>query len=210
VRSPRLASTLGTVAAIVIVAAAGSLLTACGGGTTGSSPARSPNSTATVSPAAAQNPGSPGPGSPGPDSPGPDSPRYGSAAVAASCVLGVYDESQNEFYALSGLAHGSDMATGDPVAEAYQLTMANGTGSKTATVNGFTVAVYASGKRLATTSEHLSASRLIPAGQSMTFTEYPWGTSADGRGPSVGPFARGSNGAVNTAATCRLLRWNSR
>jgi hypothetical protein len=200
VRSPRLASTLGTVAVTVIVAAAGSVLAACGGGTPGSSPAESPNSTATVSPAAAHNP----------DSPGPDSPSYGSAAVTASCVLGIYDESQNEFYALSGLAHGSDMATGDPVAEAYQLTMANGTRSKTATVNGFTVAVYASGQRLATTSEHLPARRLIPAGQSMTFTEYPWGTSADGRGPSVGPFAKGSNGAVNMAATCRLLRWNSR
>lgn len=41
----------------------------------------------------------------------------------------------------------------------------------------------------------------------MTFTEYPWGTTAEGRGPSVGPFARGKDGAVNTAATCRLLRW---
>ena len=102
------------------------------------------------------------------------------------------------------------MSTGDPVAEAYQLTMAVGTRSTTATVTGFTVAVYISGKNLATVADCQPISFRPDGsspGQSMTFTEYPWGTTAEGRGPSVGPFARGKDGAVNTAATCRLLRW---
>jgi hypothetical protein len=199
-RSACVAAAIATAAAIGL---AGSLLAACASApsaSSASSPGESPRiGTAPRSPAAGQHS----------VSTAPHSFRHGSTVVTASCLLGIYDQSQNEFYALSGLAHGSDMTPGDPVAEAYQLTLAVGAKSKSATVTGFTVAVYVSRKDAATMAEQLPARRLIPAGQSMTFTEYPWGTSTEGHGPSVGPFAKGKDGALNMAATCRLLRWNS-
>lgn len=198
-RTPRRASVLVT----VTVTAAGFMLAACGsgGGTSTGHSVRSPG--------AATTPVSSAP-APGSDSSGPATPHYGPAHLTGGCVLGIYDQNQNEFYQLLGLRHGSDITTGDAIAEAYQLTLANSPGSRTATVTGFTIAVYADGKKLATTSSHLPAGKLIPSGQVATFTEYPWGSSRARQGLAVGPFAAKGNPPANLAATCRLLRLDSR
>jgi hypothetical protein len=128
------------------------------------------------------------------------------AKVTASCVTGIYDQTQNEFYTMAGLANGSDISTGDVLAEAYQLTLSD-TSSAAAQVTGFTVAFYSAGRELTSNSETLAAPRTVGSGESVTWTEYPWGSSMSGHGASVGPFASGQDGAVNTGATCRLTQW---
>jgi hypothetical protein len=132
--------------------------------------------------------------------------RVVSGIISATCVAGVYDKTQNEFNALSGLVAGSDIAPGDVVAEAYQLSLADTSPSGAAKVAGFEVAFYAGGRRLGTQTTKLSPPSDIGAGKSVSWTEYPWATSSWGHGPSVGPFAEGNEGDVNSAATCRLVR----
>ena len=188
---------------LVIAAAAGFMLAACGSGGGGGTPVghRSPaglrTTTASAGPSQAV-------------APSPSSSRYGNASLTGGCVLGIYDRNQNEFYQLLGLAHGSDMATGDAISEAYQLTLADSPASAAATITGFRIAVYLDGKKLATTSEHLSPRKVIPPGQVATFTEDPWGTSRARQGLAVGPFAARGNPPANLAATCRLLRLDAR
>jgi hypothetical protein len=194
VRTARLASIL------VAATATGLLLAACGGGTlAGDHPSSPGPQGAPASPAAAQAGG-----------PSPNSTDYGTASLTGGCVLGIYDPGQNEFYQLIGLAHGSDISTGDTIAEAYQLTLADSPTAGAATVTGFTIGVYLNGKKLATTTEHLPARKLIPAGQVATFTEYPWGTSKARQGLAVGPFAAKGDPPADLAATCRLLRLDAR
>jgi hypothetical protein len=194
--------------AIILVAAtaAGFVLAACGGGSGsgGGSPAghevSSPGpQTETAAPGSTQA-----------DVPSPSSTRYGTARLTGGCLLGIYDQGQNEFYQLLGLAHGSDITTGETIAEAYQVTLADSPTAGAATVTGFTVAVYLDGKKLASTTEHLRAGKLIPPGQVATFTEYPWGTSSARQGLAVGPFAARGDPPANLAATCRLLRVDAR
>lgn len=132
--------------------------------------------------------------------------RVVTGVISATCVAGVYDKTQNEFSALSGLAAGSDIAPGDVVAEAYQLSLSDTSPSVTATVAGFQVAFYAGGRRLGSQTAKLSSPSHIPAGKSVSWTEYPWATSSWGNGPSIGPFAEGTEGDVDSAATCRLVR----
>lgn len=186
----------------VIATAAGFMLAACGsGGGTSAGHRVSPPAprTATTSPGSTQA-----------DGPSPSSTRYGTARLTGGCLLGIYDQGQNEFYQLIGLAHGSDIATGDTIAEAYQVTLADSPSAGAATVSGFTIAVYLDGKKLATTSEQLRAGKLIPPGQVATFTEYPWGTSSARQGLAVGPFAARGDPPANLAATCRLLHIDAR
>lgn len=66
---------------------------------------------------------------------------------------------------------------------------------------------YSQGQELTSDTENLASPVFITPGQSLTWTEYPWGTSTSGQGASVGPFAAGVAGAVNSAATCQLLQW---
>ncbi len=141
----------------------------------------------------------------------PASPSAAPATVAgkltATCIAGLYNETQNEFYTMSGLVHGTDIATGNVIAEAYQLTL---TSRATATVKvaGFSVAFYAGSRKLASVEQALPVAVPLGAGQTEVLTEHPWATSVAGQGASVGPFAAGEQGAVNTAATCRLVRWD--
>jgi hypothetical protein len=126
--------------------------------------------------------------------------------ITATCVTGVYDKTQNEFNAISGLAAGSDIAPGDVVAEAYQLNLTDTSPSVTARVSGFQVAFFAGRRQLGSRTTRLRRPSGIGAGKSLSWTEYPWATSSSGRSPSIGPFADGKDGAVNPAATCRLVR----
>jgi hypothetical protein len=128
------------------------------------------------------------------------------AKVRGTCVTGVYDESRHEFYAMSGLVHGTGIASGDVIAEAYQLTLKD-TSFGTARVAGFSTVFYSRGRKLLTGSQSLPAPAVLHPGQSRILTEHPWGTSIAGHGASAGPFRAGQDGAVNTAAACRLARW---
>ncbi len=128
--------------------------------------------------------------------------------LTGACITGIYDETQNEFYAMSGLVHGTDIASGDDVAEAYQLTLTDTSARSTVRVTGFSVAFYSGTRKLTSADQTLSVPTVLQDGQSQTLTEHPWGVSVADHGASVGPFATGQLGAVNTAATCRLVRWH--
>jgi hypothetical protein len=127
--------------------------------------------------------------------------------LTGACITGIYDETQNEFYAMSGLVHGSDMAAGDDIAEAYQLTLTAASARSTVRVTGFSVAFYSGGRKLTSANQTLTVPTVLQRGQPQTLTEHPWGVSVADHGASAGPFATGRLGAVNTAVTCRLVRW---
>jgi hypothetical protein len=128
------------------------------------------------------------------------------AKLSGTCVTGVYDESRHQFYAMSDLIRGTGIASGDVIAEAYELTLKD-TSPVTARVAGFSTAFYSRGREFLTGSQSLPVPAVLHPGQSRTLTEHPWGTSVAGHGASAGPFRAGQDGAVNTAATCRLIRW---
>jgi len=127
--------------------------------------------------------------------------------LTATCWPGIYDKAQNEFYTIGSLAQGSDMEQGDPVSEAYQLNLSDVSPSQAASVTGFTVAFYADGRRLTAVTQPLAVVGKVPAGQSASWTEYPWGSYPLGSSASAGPFAGGKDGAVNPAVTCQLVSW---
>jgi hypothetical protein len=147
------------------------------------------------------------PPSPLPSTPAPPSSL---ATVTGSCVTGTYDVTSGQFYPMSSLTQGATgMTGGDTIAEAYQLTLTDTSASATAAVTGFAVVFYSAGQELTSDSETLDTPTYITPGQSLTWTESPWGTETAGQQePSLGPFAAGEMGAVNTAATCQLLQWS--
>lgn len=129
------------------------------------------------------------------------------ATVSAGCVPGVYDITAGHFYSMTDLTSGMTTRSGDHMAEAYQLTLTDTSPSATAGVTGFAVVFYSgSGQELTSDQQTIGATFITP-GQSLTWTEYPWGTSSAGQGASVGPFAAGETGAVDSAATCQLVQW---
>jgi hypothetical protein len=133
------------------------------------------------------------------------SPAAAAARLASSCDTGIYDESRHEFYAMASLIHGTGIAPGDHIAEAYKLTLTD-TSAAVAEVAGFSVAFYSGSRKLTATSAALEVPAVLRAGQSRTLTAHPWGSSVAGHGASAGPFRAGEDGAVNTAATCKLVR----
>jgi hypothetical protein len=132
--------------------------------------------------------------------------RVVTGIISATCLPGVYDKTQNEFSTLGGLVAGSDIAPGDVVAEAYQLSLVDTSPSVPAKVAGFEVEFYAGARRLGSQTTKLGSPSRIGAGKSVSWTEYPWATSSWGQGRSIGPFAEGNEGDVDSAATCRLVR----
>jgi hypothetical protein len=119
----------------------------------------------------------------------------------------VYDTSTSQFYSMADITHGSLIPSGDGNAEAYQLTLTDTSSSATAPVTGFAVVFYSQGQELTSDQQTLGSPTFITPGQSLVWTEQPWGQSVSGRGASIGPFAAGDTGAVDTAATCTLLQW---
>ena len=147
-----------------------------------------------------------------PPSPLPSTPAPASttATVTGSCVTGILDVTSGQFYSMSSYVHGDGYpAAGDTIAEAYQLTLTDTSPSATAAVTGFAVVFYSAGQELTSDSENLGSPTYITTGQSLTWIESPWGSETAGQQePSLGPFAAGVVGAVNTAATCQLLQWS--
>ena len=88
---------------------------------------------------------------------------------------------------MTDLARGATTGS-DTTAEAYQLTLINSPSSGTARVTGYAVVFYSGGQELTSDQQSLTTLAFITPGQSLTWTEYPWGTSP-AQGASVGPFA---------------------
>jgi hypothetical protein len=135
------------------------------------------------------------------------SPVSTQATVTGKCAAGIDDLGTGMFYSMASILQGSGPGSGDEIAEAYQLTLTDNSTSATAEVTGFAVVFYSQGQELTSDTQNLSSPTFITPGQSLTWTEYPWGTSTSGQGASVGPFAAGVEGAVDSAATCQFLQW---
>ncbi len=127
--------------------------------------------------------------------------------VTGKCAAGIDDLGTDMFYSMANILQGSGPASGDEIAEAYQLTLSDNSPSATAEVTGFAVVFYSQGQELTSDTQNFASPTFITPGQSLSWTEYPWGTSTSGQGASVGPFAAGVAGAVDSAATCQLLQW---
>jgi hypothetical protein len=127
------------------------------------------------------------------------SPVSTQATVTSKCAAGIDDLSIGMFYSMASILQGSGPGSGDEIAEAYQLTLTDSSSSATAEVTGFAVVFYSQGQELTSDTENLASPTFITPGQSLTWTEYP--------GSSVGPFAAGVTGAVDSAATCQLIQW---
>jgi hypothetical protein len=145
-----------------------------------------------------------------PSAPAP-SPVSAEATLTGTCTTGLLDETTNTFVTMSDLGGNSGISQGDELAEAYQVTLTNN-GSTTAEVGGFSVIFYSAGYGNATTetgsnSENVNQTFIAP-GQALTWTETPWGSYAYEYGtPSVGPYAGGQEGGVDSSATCQLVQW---
>ena len=111
------------------------------------------------------------------------------ATVTGKCAAGIDDLGTGMFYSMASILQGSGPGSGDEIAEAYQLTLTDNSTSATAEVTGFAVVFYSQGQELTSDTQNLSSPTFITPGQSLTWTEYPWGTSTSGQGASVGPFA---------------------
>jgi len=135
------------------------------------------------------------------------SPVSTQATVTGKCAAGIDDLNTGIFYSMASILQGSGPGSGDEIAEAYQLTLTDNSSSVTAEVTGFAVVFYSQGQELTSDTQNFASPTFITSGQSLTWTEYPWGTSTSGQGASVGPFAAGVAGAVDSAATCQLLQW---
>lgn len=129
------------------------------------------------------------------------------ARVTSSCTTGMLDSNDGEFYSMSDIASGEGLTSGDATAEAYQLTLTDSQSARAVEVTGFAVAFYSDGQELTSESETLDEPMFITPGQSLTWTEHPWGYSSGGA--SVGPYAAGQTGAVDPGATCELIQYSS-
>jgi hypothetical protein len=130
------------------------------------------------------------------------------AQVTDHCVTGTFDSSSDEFYSMSDITSGEGATSGDTVAEAYQLTLTDSQSSGPVEITGFAIAFYSNGQELTSDSESLDEPTFITPGQSLTWTEHPWGYSSGGA--SIGPFAAGQTGAVDPGATCELInQWRA-
>jgi hypothetical protein len=135
------------------------------------------------------------------------SPVSTAATLTSTCTTGIYDQDNNEFYSMSDTDTGNTISAGDTVAEAYQITLTNNS-ANTASVGGFAAVFYSEGLELTSDNETFGGPSFITPGQSLSWTEYPWGTYTAGENEaSQGPYAAGQMGAVNTAATCSLVQW---
>jgi hypothetical protein len=132
------------------------------------------------------------------------------ATLAGQCVTGIDDLTSQSFYPMSGMIGSSPSSppSGDQVAEGYQMTLTNN-GSTAAQVSGFS-AVFYDGQGSETTSdtETFDSATFLEPGQSLTWTEYPWGEYTNEQGTaSVGPYAGGVEGAYDVSATCQIAQW---
>jgi hypothetical protein len=143
-------------------------------------------------------------------SPAAPAPVSTEATVTGTCTTGIDDLSSQTFYPMSGMIGSSPSypPTGDEVAEAYQVTLTSN-GSTAAQVSGFSAVFYdGQGDETTSDTETFDSATFLEPGQSLTWTEYPWGQYTNDQGTaSVGPYAGGVEGAYDTSATCQLAQW---
>jgi hypothetical protein len=158
----------------------------------------------TTSPVAQPIPTSPSPAAPAP------APVSTDATVSGTCTTGIDDLSSQSYYPMSGMIASSPSwpPTGDQVAEAYQMTLTNNS-STAAQVNGFSAVFYdGQGDETTSDTQTFDSATFLEPGQSLTWTEYPWGDYSNYHGTaSVGPYAGGVEGAYDTSATCQIAQW---
>jgi hypothetical protein len=106
-------------------------------------------------------------------------------------VTGFYDTSSGAFKSFSS---GAPYLTAASVTGGYELTLTNSS-SVTAEVGGFAVVFYDGGSELGSDTQN-GFDSFITQGQSLTWTEQ---TSA---------MNVGDAGAVDTVATCQLVKWS--
>lgn len=136
--------------------------------------------------------------------PPPAAPVAPSATVTGTCVAGVVDQTDNEFYSMADIDEITP-GPGTTTLPGYQVTLTN-TGTATADITGFAVAFFTGGtgvtpQETGSDKETFTTDQYVTAGQSLTWTEQPWAATPDA------PFAAGVMGAVDTTATCRLVQW---
>jgi hypothetical protein len=136
----------------------------------------------------------------------PASPVSAAATISGRCVAGVLDVTLNRFTSMASLRKGAGGGSAsDQLAEAYRVTLTNTSTSATAAVTGFAVVFHNyAGQQTGSNGQTFRAA-FIPPGRSVTWTEDPWGRYA-AAAASAGPFAAGGTGAVDSGATCRILR----
>jgi hypothetical protein len=136
----------------------------------------------------------------------PASPGAAAASISGKCVAGVLNVTLHRFTSMASLRMGAGGGSAtDLLAEAYQLTLTNTSTSATAAVTGFAVVFRNYAGHQTRSNDQTFGPAVITPGKSRTWTEDPWGTYAAGAA-SVGPFAAGGTGAVDSGATCLLLR----
>lgn len=150
------------------------------------------------------------------------------ATVTGTCTPGLVDTSQRSAFTSVSVTSGVPWQDGDEIHPGYQVTLTN-TGNTTADVGGIAVIFYSQGTE--TGSDQENATGLIAPGQSLTWTETPYGwgeaeySAGEGQedgsaGPENGaaglegvsfsaPFTDGDQGAVDSSATCQLASWSS-
>ena len=132
------------------------------------------------------------------------SPVSTQATVRGLCMPGLDDETTDTFEVLTG---GINSSPGDTLAEAYQMTLTN-TGSTAAEVNGFSAVFYdSSGDETTSDTQSFVNPTFLEPGQSLTWREAPWGTYTSGGGSAAGPYTAGTDGGVDSEATCQLVQW---
>ncbi len=129
------------------------------------------------------------------------SPVATAASLASKCTTGVEDQTTRLFYPASTVGRPDSLIpSGDTVVGAYQVTLTNHS-TATAEVTGFAVVFHDySGAGTGSDSQH-GFDRFITSGQSLTWTEAPWGSVVNA------PFAAGQTGAIDSESTCQLVRW---
>ena len=132
--------------------------------------------------------------------------------MTGQCTPGLLDETTHLFVPLDAHINGAHFSPGDTAAEAYQMTLTD-TGQTAAEVTGFSAVFYTGGSTETTSdTEPFDSPTFLEPGQSLTWTETPWGnyTISEFTGQPtqpIGPFTSGETGAVDTSATCQLVQW---
>jgi hypothetical protein len=132
----------------------------------------------------------------------PPSPVSTAATLVSKCTTGVEDQTASVFYPVSAfLTPGTKIPSGDSSTGAYRVTLTNNSGS-TAEVTGFAVVFYdGSGSETSSDSEG-GFDSFITSGQSLTWTEAPWGDTVQSA-----PFAAGQTGAIDVQSSCQVVKW---
>lgn len=134
--------------------------------------------------------------------PPPPSPVSAAAKLTSKCATGVEDLTAGMFYPVAEfLTPGTTVPSADSITGAYQVTFTNDS-SVTAEVTGFAVVFYDGSGGETSSDSQAGFDSFITPGQSLTWTEDPWGDAVQNA-----PFAAGQTGAIDVRSTCQVVKW---